>query len=409
MAEGRSRAGTITAQSGLRQDVMSVITPAGQVTAPVAPGQMGSALDPRAAEVYVGELGRWRDARRRELDELDKAALQAASGSAATGDILLSMAVWKAVSDRYELLLATWNSGRVGITELTRMSTLIWGRLDASTASGLSVSLPEACRLSDALLSQLRVKLGLDPSGMEITERIRQLRAQMERIREQIDLEPAGAAQQQAALDQSRLARRLKELADKAGRGGDVAGLLGPLEIDASTFERDLIVGGARRRDAAALVQRAREQRADLGAREAALHTIVEDCIRRVDPAPRYAVPDTAALGEMPNTRDELEDYLRRLDQVSRAMTIAQTAYAKALEDHKELGSRLEAYRAKAIATGVAEVPDVAQAYQLARNALDDRPSRMVLAKQLVTVYQTYLQTTPAPHAVHPATSSETN
>jgi len=244
---------------------------------------------------------------------------------------------------------------------------------------------------------------------MEITERIRQLRAQMERIREQIDLEPAGAAQQQAALEQSRLARRLKELADKAGRGGDVAGLLGPLEIDASTFERDLIVAGARRRDAAALVERAREQRADLRAREAALHRIVEECIRRVDPAPRYAVPDIAALGEMPNTRDELEDYLRRLDQVSRAMTLAQTAYTKALEDHQELGSRLEAYRAKATATGVAEVPDVAQAYQLARNALDDRPSRMVLARQLVSVYQTYLQTTPAPHAVHPATSAEPN
>ena len=388
---------------------MSVTTPAGQVTAPVAPGQMGSALDPRAAEVYLGELGRWRDARRRELDELDKAALQAASGTTATGDILLSMALWKAVADRYELLLATWSSGRVGVTELTRMSTLIWGRLDASAASGLSVSLPEACRLSDALLSQLRVKLGLDPSGMEITERIRQLRAQMERIREQIDLEPAGAAQQQAALEQSRLARRLKELADKAGRGGDVAGLLGPLEIDASTFERDLIVGAARRRDAAALVERAREQRADLRAREAALHRIVEECIRRVDPAPRYAVPDIAALGEMPNTRDELEDYLRRLDQVSRAMTLAQTAYTKALEDHQELGSRLEAYRAKAMATGVAEVPDVAQAYQLARNALDDRPSRMVLARQLVSVYQTYLQTTPAPHAVHPATSAEPN
>ncbi|HJQ87191.1 MAG TPA: hypothetical protein VJ820_06990 [Propionibacteriaceae bacterium] len=388
---------------------MSVITPAGQVTAPVAPGQMGSALDARAADVYIGELGRWRDARRRELDELDKAALQAANGTTATGDILLSMALWKAVSDRYELLRATWSSGRVGVTELTRMSTLIWGRLDASAASGLSVSLPEACRLSDALLSQLRVKLGLDPSGMEITERIRQLRAQMERIREQIDLEPAGAAQQQAALEQSRLARRLKELADKAGRGGDVAGLLGPLEIDASTFERDLIVAGARRRDAAALVERAREQRADLRAREAALHRIVEECIRRVDPAPRYAVPDIAALGEMPNTRDELEDYMRRLDQVSRAMTLAQTAYTKALEDHQELGSRLEAYRAKATATGVAEVPDVAQAYQLARNALDDRPSRMVLARQLVSVYQTYLQTTPAPHAVHPATSAEPN
>jgi hypothetical protein len=377
---------------------MIVATAAGQLSAPVAPGQMGAALDAQAAQVYLDELGRWRDGRRQELDELDKAAMQTTSGSQATGDILLSMALWKAVSDRYELLLATWNSGRVGVTELTRLSTLIWGRLDAATASGLSVSLPEACRLSDALLSQLRVKLGLDPSGLEITERIRQLRAQMERIREQIDLEPAGAGQQEAALDQSRLARRLKDVAEKAGRGGDVVGLLAPLEIEAATFERDLIVNGARRRDAAALVQRAREQRADLEAREAALRDIVQDCVRRVDPAPRYAVPDTAALGPVPNTREELENYLRRLDQVSRAMTIAQTAYAKALQDHSELDSRLEVYRAKAEATGVAEVADVARAYELARHALDERPSRTALAEQLVAVYQTYLQTTPAPH-----------
>ena len=386
---------------------MSVVAAAGQTTAPVAPGGMGSALELQAAQVYLDELGQWRDARRRELDELDRAALQSPTGSSVTGDLLLSMALWKAVSDRYDLLAATWNSGRVGITERMRMSTLIWGRLDAATASGLSVSLPEAGRLSDALLSQLRVKLGLDPSGIEITERIRQLRAQMERIRDQIDLEPAGAGQQQAALEQSRLARRLKELAEKAGRGGDVGGSLGPLEIEAATFERDLIVSGARRRDAAALVQRAREQRADLEAREVALRSIVDDCVRRVDPAPRYAVPETAALGPVPNTLGELESYLRRLDQVSRAMTIAQTAYAKALHDHEELDSRLEAYRAKAVAKGVAEVPDVARTYDLARSVLDQRPSRTVLAEQLLTVYQTYLQTTPAPHAAQPATSAE--
>jgi hypothetical protein len=179
------------------------------------------------------------------------------------------------------------------------------------------------------------------------------------------------------------------------------------LEIDAATFERDLIVNGARRRDAAALLERARDQRADLQAREVALRSIVEECVRRVDPAPRYAVPDTAALGPVPNTREELETYLRRLDQVSRAMTIAQTAYSKALNDHEELESRLEAYFAKAVAKDVAEVSDVAQAYQLARAALTERPSRMLLAQQLVAVYQTYLQTTPAPRAAHPATSAE--
>jgi hypothetical protein len=374
-----------------------VAPPGAQVIAPAAPGRMGATLEPTAAATYLDALGHWREARRIELDELDAAAMASAGGTAATSDITLSMALWKAVSDRTELLLATWSSGHVGATELTRLSTLIWGRLDAATASGLSVSLPEACRLSDALVAQLRVRLGLDPSGAEVTERIRQLRAQMERIRDQIDLEPAGAAQQEAALTQSKLARRLKEIADKAGRGGDVVGLLGPLEIEAATFERDLIVTGARRRDAAGLVRRAREQRAELEARAVALRGIAEACIASVDPAPRYAVPDVDALGKVPNIAEQLEPYLRRLDQVSRAMTLAQTAYTGALHEREELDGRLDAYRAKALATGVAGVLDVKQAYELARNALDAKPTRMVLARQLVALYQTYLQTTPRP------------
>ena len=75
-------------------------------------------------------------------------------------------------------------------------------------------------------------------------------------------------------------------------------------------------------------------------------------------------------------------------------MTLAQTAYTKALQDHQELRSRLEAFQAKAAATGVADVPDVARAYELARSALSEQPCRMLIAEQLVTLYQTYLQTT---------------
>ena len=171
-----------------------------------------------------------------------------------------------------------------------------------------------------------------------------------------------------------------------------MGGLLGPLEIDAATFERDLIVGGARRRDAAALVRRARAQQAELKTREAALRDLVAECIRRVDPAPRYAVPDVERLGAVPNTADQLEGYLRRLNQVERAMAMVDQAYTEAIAEHKELGDRLEAYRAKAAAIGVADVPDIAQAYTMARSALDRQPCRMVIARQLVSLYQTYLQ-----------------
>ena len=178
------------------------------------------------------------------------------------------MALWQAVSDRYELLAATWNSGRAGVTERERMATLIWGRLDATIDPGLLAGTGGGARPSGPAERRRRRPrgsfagsvpplrraavaaqgaVGPRPHGAVTTEQIRRLRAQMERIREQIDLEPAGSAQQAAAERQSRMARRLREITDaKAGRGGDVGGLLGPLEIEAATFERDVIVAASR-------------------------------------------------------------------------------------------------------------------------------------------------------------------
>ena len=312
-----------------------------------------------------------------------------------TGDIALSMALWKAASDRYEQLKVVWDSGRVGPAEQERLSTLIWGRLDSANlnASGLNMSLPEACRLSDALAGQLRVRLGLELSGAETTARLRSLRAQLERIREQINLEPAGTRHQQAAQRQSGLARRLRDLTDKAERGGDVGGLLEPLEIEATTFERDLIVDGARRREAGAKVTEARRLRTELNRREKDLRLLVDRALTTVDPAPHYAVPDVDAIGPVPNTLAALEDYLIRLNRIDRALSMVQQAYAAALDRHTELVHRLEAYRAKAEATGLASQPDVARAYALAVEALQRRPSQMAIADQLVTLYQTYLRT----------------
>ena len=206
------------------------------------------------------------------------------------------------------------------------MSTLIWGRLDTGTASGLSVSLPEACRLSDALAIPAPRPARPGSLRAEITERIRQLRAQMERIREQIDLEPAGTGAADRPPRSSRGWRGgSRSLPTRQAAAVTSPDSLGPVEIEAATFERDLIVNGARRRDAAALLRRAREERAELEAREAALR---EHCRRSAyaastrRPATRY--PMSRLLGQVPNTRDELEAYLRRLDQVSRAMAVAQ-------------------------------------------------------------------------------------
>lgn len=368
-------------------------------SSPAAPGRLAEPLGVADAQAYLIALGEWLDARRRELDALDRAALASPDGAGMTADLTLSMALWQAVSDRHGVLLRTWDSGRVGPAERARMATLVWGRLDAATASGLSVSLPEACRLSDALAAQLRVRLGVDADAAQAAERITALRAQLERIRDQVAVEPAGVTQQAAAVRQSGLARRLRDLADKAARGGDVGGMLGPLEIEAATFERDLIVGHARRREDAALVLRVRQQQRDLLARATALRALVDRCVATVDPAPRYAVPDPAALGPLPNTRDALQVFGHRLDQVTRAMDLAERAYREALEEQAELDGRLQAYRAKAQVTGAAGRPEVAAAAAAAVELLARRPCPVPLARAAVTRYQQTLQDIPAPRA----------
>ena len=98
----------------------------------------------------------------RASDRARRARRRRARGADAAQDVSrdmsLSMALWKAVSDRYQLLSATFDGGRVGRQERERLSALIWGRLDGTLdpslrpgAGALAVSLPEACRLSDAL------------------------------------------------------------------------------------------------------------------------------------------------------------------------------------------------------------------------------------------------------------------
>ena len=382
-------------------------------TAPSAPGRLGQPLVAQEALRYLEALGAWRDERKAELDVLDQAALGAPDGAAYTGDLLLSMALWKAVADRHDLLVATWDSGRVGATELERLSTLVWGRLDATSpkaagaaraasgaaphvpAGALAVSLPEACRLSDALAASLRARLGLDPSEADLQARLRALRASVERIRDLVDREPA---QQHAAAAGvlEKLDTRTADVVARAKRGADVGGLLGPLEQDAARAERDLIVGASNRRANAHDATRARALRAELEARGAALRDLAARCVAQVVPAPRLAVPDVAALGPVPTDPAAVDAYLVRLDAVGRAMTMAQDAYASALAERDELRLTLGAYAAKAADRRTSSRSeqadaDLAELKRRATETLDREPADLVRGRALVAAYVAYL------------------
>jgi hypothetical protein len=397
-----------------------VITHAETAITPEPPGRIGAAISPEEALHYLEALGAWRDQRRAELDLLDEAALATSDADAATGmkgitgltgDVMLSMALWKAVADRHDLLVATWDSGRVGQAERERLSTLIWGRLDAtldprlaqrpdvpSSSGALAVSLPEAMRLSDALAASLRARLSLDPSDADVTTRLRALRAQLERVRDLVAAEPQDA-RDRFSHKLVKLDVRLGEMVEKAKRGADVGGLVGPLEADAARTERDLIVGSATRAEATRDVTRARELRAELEARGAAIRDLAARCVAAVTPAPRLAVPDVAALGPVPQAPAEVGAYLTRLAAVSRALNLAHAAYATALDERDELRGRLEAYAIKATRGKSSNDTndDLGELFRRAQDVLRAEPADMARARALVAAHQAYLASRSTP------------
>ena len=71
------------------------------------------------------------------------------------------------------------------VVHIDRLKSRLARRPDVPSSSGaLALSLPEAMRLSDALAASLRSRLSLDAGDADLTGRVRQLRAQLERVRD---------------------------------------------------------------------------------------------------------------------------------------------------------------------------------------------------------------------------------
>ncbi|MDR1767545.1 MAG: hypothetical protein LBR32_03780, partial [Propionibacteriaceae bacterium] len=208
---------------------------------PVPPGALATPARPDEIVRYLSQAEAWSNERRQELDGLDQAILAAGRRDELTSDMKLALTLWQAIRNRLNEIEKVWDSGRVAAKELQQLATLLWGALD-----DMSVSVYEAGKLNDAITAGLRTKLNTDPGEEEQLARIRELRAQMERIRDQAALEPA-AARPAAEAKYQALTERIEEAEAKRVRGGDVGGLLGPLVEESARLERDLIVGASKR------------------------------------------------------------------------------------------------------------------------------------------------------------------
>lgn len=379
----------------------SPVSPSG--VAPTAPGALGVPVQAADAQVYLRALRDWVDQRRADLDQVDAAVLKLppAEQAAITTDLTVALTFWKAISDRLLLLETTFDGGRVGPKEAERLSTLIHGRLDSTathelslpTSGSLAVTLPEACRLLDSLTRTLQARASLAPGAAEASQRIVLARAAVERTRDQLPLVPAGSERDAAADRLARTERRLTDLIDRARRGADVGGSIGPLEIDIATLERDLIVASAERARAARTRVRTGQRLVELEARAEAIRSLESQALAAVDPAPRLAVPNVAALGPVPQAGVELTAYVDRLERVSRALDLAQERYTAALAEHDELTGLAGAVAAMAgtLALDEDQSQDLADLRERLDEALGATPVRTARTRALLAAYQSYV------------------
>lgn len=364
-------------------------------TAPVAPGGLGVAIKANDALEYLGRLDAWLGERRAELGALDERIIATSRQAELTPDLALALALWQAAKTRQGLLLEAWDSGRVGPQELDRLNGLIWGRLDTASSQlsqlqSMAVSLPEAGRLCDALVAQLRSRLNTDPKAEQQQIRLRDLRAQFERIRDQVKLEPAALAPRPQALLEG-LVARAAELGQKRERGGDIGGLLGSLEVAAAKLERDLIVGSAQRRQASDLLTRARQSLAQIRTAESLLRERAERLATQVWPTSVELPPAAATLGALPNTAAGLSGYLERLGQLEGALVRADQALDRAAAEKDSVSSLLPALQAKAASQGHAADPALRTIGSGIESLLQTAPLVLPVVQQLLAAYSAQL------------------
>lgn len=363
---------------------------------PPAPGQLGVAARPTELLEYLGLLDAWLAERRAELDALDAQILTTGRQQELTGDMSLAMALWQAAKTRQGLILSAWDSGRVGPKELDQLSGLIWGRLDTATSpvtalASMAVSLPEAGRLCDALVAQLRTRLNTDPNAEQQQIRLRDLRAQAERIRDQIQLEPPALAQP-ALARLAGLVARIDELSAKRERGGDIAGTLSALEIDAAKFERDLIVTAAQRRQARELLDQARQKLARLTGSEQELRARAAQLAGQVWPAPQVELPSVSSLGPVPNTGRALSGYLAALTAMETSLATARDQLGRSDDSVAGLRAQFAALTVRAEAAGLIDADGPLQLRQAIQSRLDAQPVPLAVVQHLLGAYAAELE-----------------
>lgn len=367
--------------------------------APPPPAEPGK--DPAVGAItrYVSELARWRMRRDHELRALDELTRAHEDRDDLEADLTSSMTLFHAIAQRHDLLLTTWGDGGGGDAADPELDDgqrgwvgqLVWGVLEMpdGDAQALALSLPDALRLSDAMASALRGRLGTDEDELPMTERLG-------RAREHLDLVRSHLADREGLPDGDGLDERLEEaearLTALDGREDkEAVGDLALVVAEIAAIDHEVVTTRAAHVHETAGHEQAATERDHLVARGEAVRALAEKVLNAINPAPRLGIPDVEALGEIPDEGPALEAYVGNLERVARALEQAHSTYAAALAEYADLSDRAERLARTLAGCGAPTSVDLAGMLTATKECLQTQPADVRRASALIAAQEAYL------------------
>jgi hypothetical protein len=363
---------------------------------PTPPGSLTAAPAGREVLVFLEALDAWIADLRRTLGRLDTDAQLATRPELFTGDVTLAMSLQQSITARRDELVATFDSGRVGPTELAELARLMWGRLPDPLGAPSAFTLSEAGTLAAALVDRLVAVLSTDVvAGSGVASQLAAVRAAIERCRTHREVLGIPAP----AVDE--LAARL-EAAVATGNRDAIQREVGAVDLAITALERDLIKEAANRSSTAHRLAELQMRFEALQAQTVAVGELAQRCRSRITDPPLLAVPSAVVLGPPPGARAatarsaddwaaaraEIDGYAARLERCGRALDEAERAYGTPLRRRDELRGLLGAYRTRAARNGFAEDAELEALHRAAHDLLWSAPCDVDAAARRVEGYQ---------------------
>lgn len=372
--------------------------------APSPPTEPGEAPAVGAITRYVSELARWRMRRDHELRALDELTRAHEDRDDLEADLTSSMTLFHAIAQRHDLLLTTWGDGGGGDAADPELDDgqrgwvgqLVWGVLEMpdGDAQALALSLPDALRLSDAMASALRGRLGTDEDDLPMAERLGRAREHLDLVRSHLadrDGLPDGDGDD---LDErlEEAGARLTALDGRTDEDEDAVGDLALVLAEIAAIDHEAVTTRAAHAHETAGRDQAATEREHLAARGEAVRALAEKVLNAINPAPRLGIPDVEALGEVPEEGPALQAYVGNLERVARALEQAHSTYAAALAEYADLSDRAERLARTLAGCGAPTSVDLAGMLTATKECLQTQPADVRRASALIAAQEAYLE-----------------